>query len=209
MHVPKAYLYVFDTMADWEPGYLIAELNTGRYFKKGAAPLEVIAVGVDAQPVTTMGGMNILPRMSVDACQLERTDVLILPGGTTWMEAIHEPMLNKAAAALQAGTVVAAICGATLALAKTGLLDARRHTSNDLDFLKMVCPDYRGETYYDKEPAVTDGNLVTASGAAPLAFAMQVLKALDVFAPDTAEAWFDLYRTNEPQYFFALMDSIQ
>lgn len=30
----KAFLYVFNTMSDWEYGYLIAELNSGRYFKK-------------------------------------------------------------------------------------------------------------------------------------------------------------------------------
>ena len=30
----KVYLYVFNTMSDWEYGYLIAELNSGRYFKK-------------------------------------------------------------------------------------------------------------------------------------------------------------------------------
>lgn len=29
------YLYVFDTMADWEIGYLTAELNSGRYYKRG------------------------------------------------------------------------------------------------------------------------------------------------------------------------------
>jgi hypothetical protein len=29
------YLYVFDTMSDWEIGYLTAELNSGRYYKKG------------------------------------------------------------------------------------------------------------------------------------------------------------------------------
>lgn len=28
------YLYVFDTMADWEISYLSAELNSGRYYKK-------------------------------------------------------------------------------------------------------------------------------------------------------------------------------
>ena len=35
MQTRKVYLYVFDTMADWEIGYLMAELNTGRYFKRG------------------------------------------------------------------------------------------------------------------------------------------------------------------------------
>jgi len=28
-----AYLYIFDTLADWEPGYVIAELHSGRYFQ--------------------------------------------------------------------------------------------------------------------------------------------------------------------------------
>lgn len=28
-----AYVYVLDSMADWELGYVIAELNSGQYFK--------------------------------------------------------------------------------------------------------------------------------------------------------------------------------
>lgn len=209
MHTRKVYLYVFDTMADWETGYLIAELNSGRYFKKGLAPVEVITVGVDQNPVTTMGGLKILPNISVDECNLDSTDVFILPGGETWTEEIHEPILKKASKALEEGTVVAAICGATAGLAKIGLLDSRRHTSNDLEYLKMICPTYQGEPYYEMEPAVTDGNLVTASGVAPLEFAMHVLKVLDVFAPETLHAWFHLYQTHEPKYFFELMNSIE
>ncbi|MBM7713406.1 hypothetical protein JOC94_000374 [Bacillus thermophilus] len=30
MQPKKAYLYVFYTMSDWEYGYLMAELNSGR-----------------------------------------------------------------------------------------------------------------------------------------------------------------------------------
>lgn len=28
------YIYALDTMADWEFGYVTAELNSGRFFKK-------------------------------------------------------------------------------------------------------------------------------------------------------------------------------
>jgi len=208
LHTKKVYLYVFDTMADWEVGYLTAELNSGRYFKKDAAPLEVITVGMDPHPVTTMGGMKIQPSISIAECNLENTDVLVLPGGDTWLEAVHEPILKIAAEAVKEGAVVAAICGATMGLAKMGVLDLKRHTSNDLEYMKMLCPEYRGERYYEMEPAVTDGNLVTASGVAPLEFTMHVLKLLDVFAPETLHAWFHLYRTHEPKYFFELMESI-
>lgn len=209
MHTKKVYLYVFNTMSDWEVGYLIAELNSGRYFRKGLRPIEVVTVGVDKSPVTTMGGMDILPRVSVDECMLENTDVLVLPGGDTWMETIHEPILRKAATSLEQGHIVAAICGATVGLARMGLLDSRRHTSNDLDYLKMICPHYMGEKYYERVPAVTDDNLVTASGIAPLEFAMHVLKVLDVFTPETLDSWFNLYQNHDPKYFFELMNSIK
>lgn len=29
------YVYVLDTLADWELGYVLAELNSSRFFKKG------------------------------------------------------------------------------------------------------------------------------------------------------------------------------
>lgn len=209
MQIKKVYLYVFDTMADWEVGYLMAELNSGRYFQKGVAPFEVVTVGVDKNSITTMGGLKILPSMSIAACHFKRTDVVVLPGGKTWLEALHEPLLNKIASSLNEGTVVAAICGATVALAKKGLLDTRRHTSNNLEYMKMICPNYTGEKYYELEPAVTDGHLVTASGTAPLEFAMHVLKLLDVFAPETLDAWFNLNRTHDTQYFFELMNTIE
>lgn len=51
----KVFLYVFNTMSDWEYGYLITELNSGRYFKKDLVPLKVITVGANKEMITTMG----------------------------------------------------------------------------------------------------------------------------------------------------------
>lgn len=209
MQTRKVYLYVFDTMADWEIGYLMAELNTGRYFKKGLEPLEVITVGIDRSPVTTMGGITILPTIAVAECHLNSMDVLILPGGNTWLESIHDPVLNKVSKALNEEVFIAAICGATFGLAKLGLLDTRQHTSNDLEYLKMLCPHYMGDEHFKQKPAVTEGNLVTASGTAPLDFAYHVLRLLDVFTPETLHAWFKLYETQEKKYFYELMTSIE
>ncbi|MNI73852.1 putative protease YdeA [compost metagenome] len=89
-----------------------------------------------------------------------------------------------------------------------GYLDSRKHTSNDLEYLKMVCPQYKGEKLYEPGPAAADTNLVTASGVAPLEFAVEVLKQLDVFAPDTLHSWYNLNKTHQPEYFFQLMSSI-
>ncbi|KQO14704.1 type 1 glutamine amidotransferase family protein [Paenibacillus sp. Leaf72] len=202
------YLYVFDTMSDWEIGYLTAELNSGRYYKKGLAPSKIITVGMDKTPVTTMGGLKIRPDIRLDECSIESTDTLILPGGDTWTETFHQPILETAERCLKAGTLVAAICGATIGLAQTGLLDSRWHTSNDLEYLKMICPNYTGEKYYNMEPAVTDGKLITASGIAPLEFSVHVLRALDVFSSETLDAWYSLNKTQESKYFYELMNAI-
>lgn len=155
-----------------------------------------------------MGGLSIKPDISLDECTLESQDLIILPGGNTWGEDIHQPILKKVGDALKLGTTIAAICGATLGLANEGYLNSRKHTSNDLDYMNMVCPNYKGETLYEKGPAVSDENLVTASGIAPLEFAVEVLKKLDVFAPDTLRSWYKLNKTQKPEYFFELMNTI-
>ncbi len=203
------YLYVFDTMSDWEIGYLTAELNSGRYFKKGLAPSKIVTVGIEKTPVTTMGGLRILPDIKLDECRIEGTDALILPGGDTWTEAIHQPILAIAERCLKEGVLVAAICGATMGLAQAGLMNSHWHTSNDLEYLKMICPAYTGEKYYKMESAVTDGKLITASGIAPLEFSVHVLKSLGVFSSKTLDAWYSLNKTQESKYFFELMTSIQ
>ncbi|MCC3649054.1 MULTISPECIES: type 1 glutamine amidotransferase family protein [Cytobacillus] len=208
MQTKKVFLYVFNSMSDWEYGYLIAELNSGRYFKKDLAPLKVITVGANKEMIITMGGLSIKPDISLDECTLESKDLLILPGGTTWSEEINQPILERIGQALKLGTVVAAICGATEALANMGYLDTRKHTSNNLEYTKMVCPNYKGEKFYEVGSAVTDANLVTASGIAPLEFAKEVLKKLDVLAPDTLHAWYNLNKTHKSEYYFQLMNSI-
>lgn len=209
MQRKKVYLYVFNTMSDWEYGYLIAELNSGRYFKKDLVPLKVITVGANKEMITTMGGLSIKPDISLDECTLESKDLLILPGGTTWSEEIHQPILERIGQALNLGTIVAAICGATEALANMGYLDSRKHTSNSLEYIKMVCPNYKGEKFYVMDLVVSDENLITASGLAPLEFAMEVLGKLEVFYADTLHSWYDLNKTQKPEYFFQLMNSIK
>jgi putative intracellular protease/amidase len=196
-------------MADWEIGYLTAELNSGRYYKKGLSPSKIVTVGLEKTPVTTMGGLTILPDINLDECSIESTDALILPGGNTWTETIHQPILKIAERCLEEGIWVAAICGATMGLAQAGLLNSRWHTSNDLEYLKMTCPTYTGEKYYKMESAVTDGKLITASGTAPLEFSVHVLKALGVFSSKTLEAWYSLNKTRASKYYYELMNSIQ
>ena len=58
------YVYALDTLADWELGYVIAELNSGRFFKKDAPGVSVKTVSISKEPVKTMGGLTIIPIVS-------------------------------------------------------------------------------------------------------------------------------------------------
>jgi putative intracellular protease/amidase len=85
-----------------------------------------------------------LPDIELAECNIKNIDALILPGGDTWTEKIHESILNMAEQCLKENILVGAICGATFGVAQKGLLDSREHTSNDLEYLKMVCSNYKG-----------------------------------------------------------------
>lgn len=204
----NVHLYVLDTLADWEPGYLVAELNSGRYFAEPGTSLPVRTVGATADPVRTKGGLSLTPDRTVAELDPADSALLILPGGDTWLEPEQEPILAKAREFLAAGVPVAAICGATTALGQAGMLDDRPHTSNDLGALRHFAPDYRGAAHFVAEPAVVDGDLITASGVAPVEFARAVLGRLGVLKPATLDAWFRLQTERTTESFMDLMGSL-
>ena len=205
----NVFLYVIDTLADWEIGFLTAEIYSGRYLKKNIEKPKIIKVGKNLETVKTMGGLEITPDISVKDIKTDEGDLLLLGGADTWLTGENNDILNFVKTNINSKLYIGAICGATIALAQIGLLDDKKHTSNDLGFLKMFCPNYNGEKYYCNEPAVTDNNLITASGIAPLDFSYEVLKKINIMEKKTVEAWYHLYKTRQSNYFFELMESIK
>jgi len=205
----KAYLYVLNTLADWEIGYLTAELKSGRYLDKTRPSVELIKIGNTTEPVKTMGGITIVPDESIDNIGFKEDDLLILPGADTWMEEENKKIIDTVSGIIDKKVIVAAICGATFALANKGILNDRNHTSNSMEVLKMFCHEYTGENFYLNQPAVTDDNLITASGITPLEFSYEVLKRINLMKAETLDAWYQLYKTNEEKYFYALMESLK
>jgi len=134
--------------------------------------------------------------------------LLLLPDGNRWQEAKLQAVLRTATEFLQAGLLVAAICGATEAMAQAGMLDNRPHTSNSLDYLKMAFPNYKGEANFKQEPVVVDKNLITAGNTATADFAYDIIDQLDVFSERTLKAWHLRFQTHDPKHVFELMDSL-
>lgn len=202
------YIYVLDTLADWELGHVTSELNSGRFFKKGEQRISLKMVSYSKDPINTIGGLTIVPNCLIDDIDVSETSILLLPGADTWNDPKHGAIIEKASEFLSLGATVCAICGATAALANFGLLDKRPHTSNGPGFLEMVSPGYRGQNFYIDNPSVSDNNLITASSTGALLWTKQIIEYLDVFQSNTLESWYEYFSTGEPQHFFALMQTL-
>lgn len=202
------YVYVLDTMADWELAHVTAELNSGRFFKKTAPAVSLKTVSCSKDPIHTMGGLNVVPDCLIADMVTGETSLLLLPGADTWNDPKHSAIIEKAGEFLQAGATVCAICGATAALAGFGLLDQRSHTSNGPGFLEMFVPGYKGQGFYIDAPSVADKNLITAGSTGGLLFAKQIIAHLGVFEGSTLEAWYAYFSTGRPEHFYALMQTL-
>lgn len=202
------YVYVLDTLADWELGYAIPELNSGRFFKEGVQRVPLKTVSCSKEPVNTMGGLTIVPDCLTDDIAVSKESVLLLPGADTWSDSKHGAIIEKAGELLSSGGTVCAICGATAALANAGLLDKRPHTSNGPGFLEMFAPCYKGKSFYIDKPSVADNNLITASSAGALLWAKQIIEHLGVFQSNTLKCWYEYFNTGKPEHFFALMQTL-
>jgi putative intracellular protease/amidase len=188
--VSTVHIIVPDGFADWEPGYALAEIRR-------SGGLSVTTVGFTQAPVTSMGGMRVLPDIALADVPPGAVRLLILPGGDLWEDERAYPRadLDRLLSRLRAGgSPIAAICGATVAVARAGLLDDRRHTSNAKDYLIEHAPEYRGAPLYEPELAVRDRGMITASGLGPVEFAREIFAELGVFGPSDMELWFNMFK---------------
>ncbi|MFT3988369.1 type 1 glutamine amidotransferase family protein [Aestuariivirga sp.] len=200
----RAYVYLPETFADWETGFLAGTLRSGEGLSE--APWEVYYVSEDGAAAGSIGGLRVMPDLAADHLKADDGDLLVLCGGDSWNEGRHAAIIANARQRIAAGKPVAAICAATVALARAGCLETLGHTSNDLGLLKQLAPGYGGEAHYRQRAVVRDGMLVTATGVAPVEFAAETLLMVGAMTPELAEAWKQLYTTHEPAAFHRLMD---
>ncbi len=205
MKTQNVYLFVFDSLSDWEAGYAAAGINNPQY-QKTPGRYRIRTTALKKEPVLTTGGMRIQPDTSIEDISPADSAMLILPGGIAWDDKKNAEAVESARVFLEAGVPVAAICGATAGLARGGLLNRRRHTSNSKEYLEAT--GYQGAAFYDDASAVTDGDLITASGIAPIDFALHIFRRLDIYAIPVLDAWHGLFKTGRPEYFEAFMRAV-
>ncbi len=182
------YLLLFEGYADWEPALAACEIRKHAGF-------ELVTVGLGDGTLRSMGGLTIIPQLTLAELDPERAVMLMLPGGDRWEEQPQDDALEKVLQDLRHRHVpLAAISGATLALGRAGLLKGVRHTSNSLDYLAEQVPAYSEDDYYVDAPAVRHKHIITAGESGYVEFTREVLGLLRIYQEDELEVWYDLFK---------------
>ena len=199
------YLFLFDSLSDWEIGYVTTGISNPM-MQVDPEQYQLKTFSIDGKPVRTMGGLLITPDLNLDEVTLSDAAMLILPGGASWDQGGNQAVALLAKRFHENRIKVAAICGATLGLAKTGLLDYIQHTSNSKDYI--LNSHYQGGECYVDVLSLSDEGVITASGTAALEFAREIFKELNLYKPEVLEAWYKLFKTSSPEAFGELMKAV-
>jgi putative intracellular protease/amidase len=158
--------------ADWEYGFLAAAATD--WFTTRA-----VSLTPDAKPVQGISGFTLMPDRSIDSATNGDLDAVAVIGSDEWAAKNPPDVSTLLKSVSDKGGVVGGICAGTLALARAGLLEGRKHTSNGRDWILGHVPGYAGsELYQDVQHAVAGGCIVTAPGSAPGTFAKTFLELL-------------------------------
>jgi hypothetical protein len=85
------------------------------------------------------------------------------------------------------------------------VLNELDHTSNAPQILESDA--YTGHARYKNELVVTDGDLITAAGIAPVEFASAIFERLAFYNRAINDNWYLLYGQQDAAGFFGLMDA--
>lgn len=189
-------LFLLSNYADWELGYVAAELNSD----DDSNPYCVKTVGLTNDPVHSMGGLRVLPDYSLETVP-EEYEALILIGGTGWRDSNSIEIVPFVKATLEKHKLVAGICDGSVFLAKHGFLNHVKHTSNSLEDLKeYASKEYTNAQEFLNDPAVADGTIITANGTAPLEFARLIFIKLHLDSEEVITKWYNYNKLGEIEY---------
>ena len=182
-------LALLEQYADWEAAYVSTAVHM-----LGQRKFVVKTVSLSKEPVTSIGGIRVVPDYTVGSASKDY-DALLLIGGLCWREERAQQMIPLVEHCVNSGKVLGGICDAAAFLASIGVLDSVKHTGNRLSALQeWKGTKYKGAENYQARQAVFDRNIITANGSAPLEFAREVLTALHVAEEAMVEDWYVLHK---------------
>jgi putative intracellular protease/amidase len=130
-------------------------------------------------PLKSIGGLHLVPDRGLEPQDNTDLDAVAVIGANTWPSEDAPDIAPLLKSVLSGGGIVGGICGGTLALARAGLFEGRKHTSNGAGWIQSVMGEYAGSSLYQDVPhAVRDAHIVSAAGSAPGTFATEFLEAV-------------------------------
>ena len=97
--------------------------------REESSPFEVLLIGQSDQPITTTGGMKVIPSITFEHCP--PLDILVIPGGWgTRREMNNEVLLSFIRMQANNTSTLASVCTGALILAQAGLLDGLKATTH-------------------------------------------------------------------------------
>jgi transcriptional regulator GlxA family with amidase domain len=167
------------------PGFELLDVyGTAEIFGNLGSRMKVVMVAQKAGPVASAQGPKVIADYGFEDCP--QLDLLMVPGGFGTITQVNNTALldwlrDRAAKA----EIMLSVCSGSALLAKAGLLDARRATSNKRYFQFAV--DHGPKVQWVREARwVDDGNRVTSSGvSAGIDMALHVVERL--YGTKTAE----------------------
>lgn len=176
------------------PGFELLDVyGPAEVFGSLGSRIKIVMVAKEAGPVRSTGGPKGVADYGFADCP--PLDLLLVPGGFGTLQVLNDDATlawlreragEKADAADNAGAeIVMSVCSGSAILAKAGLLDGRRATSNKQYFQMAV--DQSDKVEWIKEARwVDDGNRVTSSGvSAGIDMALAVVARL--YGEETAQ----------------------
>jgi transcriptional regulator GlxA family with amidase domain len=122
----------------------------------------IVTVAETAGPVASFQGPRAVAEHSLATCP--SLDVLLVPGGFgTRREVQNTTLLAWLRQRASEAQVVTSVCTGAALLARSGLLDGRRATTNKFTF-RWVVEQGPGVDWVKQARWVEDGNFVTSSG---------------------------------------------
>jgi len=139
--------------------------------------LEIVCVAEQAGEVKSAQGPRAVAERSFADCP--PLDLLLLPGGVgTLSQFANEPLLEFLRARCPSAEVTMSVCSGSALLAKAGVLDGRRATSNK-QFFGLATSQSEKVDWVEAARWVEDGPFVTSSGvSAGMDMALSVIGRL-------------------------------